>query len=77
MADGNQLVTGLVVGALAGAVAGLLLAPKAGKESRHIVAARAGEARLKAGQYVTSLRERMRRGQSQEESLNDHVSEIG
>ncbi len=75
MADRNQLVTGLIAGAVVGAVAGLLLAPKTGKETRQIVVGRAGEIREKAGQYATSLRERMRRGQSGEESSDDHVSE--
>ena len=77
MADGNQLVTGIIAGALIGAIAGLLLAPKAGKESRQMVAARAVEAREKAGQYITTLRERIRRGQGGEQSSDYHVSDIG
>ena len=77
MAERNQFVTGLIAGVVVGAVAGLLLAPKTGKESRQIVVARAGEVRGKADQYATSVRERMRRGQSGEESAHDHVIEIG
>ena len=77
MADRNQFVTGLIAGAVVGAVAGLLLTPKVGKEARQIVAARAGEVRQKAGQYATSVLERMRRGQSGEESSDDRVSEVG
>lgn len=76
MAERNQFVTGLIAGVVVGAVAGLLLAPKTGKETRQIVVARAGEVRGKAGQYATSVRERMRRGQSGEESAHDKVSEI-
>ncbi len=77
MADRNHFFTGLIAGAVVGAVAGLLLAPKSGKETRQIVVKRAGEVRGKAGQFATSVRERMRRGQSGEESSRDHVSEIG
>ena len=77
MIDTNQLFTGLIAGVVVGAVAGLLLAPKTGKESRQIVVARAGEVRGMAGQYATSVRERMRRGQHEEESSDDQVSEIG
>ena len=76
MADRNQLVTGLIAGAVVGAVAGLLLAPKTGKEAREIVVARAGEARQKAGQYATSLRERIRRGQSDEESSDEQRTSV-
>ncbi len=71
MADRNQFFTGLIAGAAGGAVAGLLLAPKSGKETRQIVVARAGEVRVKAGQYATSVRERLRRGQRGEESANE------
>ena len=45
MVKTNKLVTGLIAGAALGAVAGLLFAPKPGKESRQIVAARADELR--------------------------------
>ena len=64
----NQLFTGLIAGVVAGAVASLLLAPKTGKETRQFVVARAGEVRGKAGRYATSVRERLRRGQSGAES---------
>ena len=52
----NKLVTAVVAGAAAGAVAGLMFAPKTGKETRHIVSNRAGEARHKTGHYVDTLR---------------------
>ena len=77
MADRNQMVTGLIAGAVVGAVAGLLLAPKAGTEARGIVATRAGEVRQKAGHYATSVVERIRGRQSGEEYSDDHQSEIG
>ena len=63
MVDRNQLLTGLIAGVVVGAVTSLLLAPKTGKETRQIVVARAGEVRGKAGQYATSVREKLRRGQ--------------
>ena len=47
MATTNKMVTGLIAGAAMGAVAGLLFAPKSGKESRQIVAARANKLRYK------------------------------
>ena len=47
MAKTNKMVTGLIAGAAMGAVAGLLFAPKSGKESRQIVAARANKLRNK------------------------------
>ena len=56
MAYKNKLVTAVVAGAAAGAVAGLMFAPKTGKETRHIVTTRAGEARHKTGHYVDTLR---------------------
>jgi gas vesicle protein len=61
MAYKNKLVTAVVAGAAAGAVAGLMFAPKTGKETRHIVATRAGEARHKTGHYVDTLRQKLHR----------------
>ncbi len=61
MTNRNKLVTTVVAGAAAGAVAGLMFAPKTGKETRHIVSTRAGEARHKTEHYVGSLRQRIRR----------------
>ena len=66
MADRDQLFAGLIVGAAVGAIVGLLLAPQTGKETRQIVTARAGEARAKASQIATFVRERI-----------GHVGEIG
>ncbi len=74
MTSGNRFLAGLIAGALAGAVAGLLLAPKPGKETRHVVVTRAGELREKAGNYVGTLRAKIRREGTAEnlEESSDH-----
>ena len=72
----NKFVSGLIAGAVVGIVAALLLAPKPGKDARHVVATRAGELREKAGGYVGSLREKVRRGGNLEkagELTNGHA----
>lgn len=61
MAFRNKLVTAVVGGAAAGAVAGLMFAPKTGKETRHVVSTRAGEARHKTEHYIGSLRRRVKK----------------
>ena len=76
MTDRNKVVTGLIVGALIGTVAGMLFAPKPGKETRHVVAGKAGEWRVKAGDYVGTLRQRIRRGaetNGAEELTHEHL----
>ena len=76
MTNGNKMVTGLIAGALLGTIVGLLLAPKPGKEARQIVTTRAVEFRQKAGDYVGTLREKIRKGGAVDninESSNDHV----
>jgi hypothetical protein len=60
MARGGSLLVGLIVGALAGAAAGLLLAPKAGKETRKIIWDKSGE-------YAGTFRDKLRRCVSSEE----------
>ena len=80
MAKPNNLITGIITGALVGTVIGLLFAPKTGKETRDIVATRAGVIRQKAGDYVGNLRDKMRRGSSledSEETSNNHVDIAG
>ncbi len=57
------LVTGLLVGALAGVAVGLLAAPRTGKESRETL-------RHKAGDYAGTLRERFQRGGAPEHANN-------
>ena len=80
MTKRNSLIVGLLTGAAAGAVAGLLLAPKTGKENRQIIAARATQAKQKVGDYVGSLRQRVRREQapeSAEEDSDNHLEVAG
>ena len=84
MVKTNTLVTGLIAGAALGAVAGLLFAPKPGKESRQIVAARADELRNKADglrgkavEYVDAMRSRRKSKENQPvlaEATNGHVN---
>ena len=76
MVTRNKFLNGLIAGAAAGAVAGLLFAPKPGRETRRIVVTRAGEMRQKAGGYVGSLRQRVRKGgniQAVEEAPTEQV----
>ena len=63
MSNRNKLVTAVVAGAAAGAVAGLMFAPKTGKETRRIVSTRAAEARHKTSHYAGKLRQRIRRAE--------------
>ena len=56
MTTSQKIIGGLTVGALLGTAAGLLIAPRTGKETRHIVATRAGDLRHKAAHYLGSLR---------------------
>jgi len=77
MSIGSKLVTGLFAGAAMGAVAGLLFAPKPGKETRHIVAARASELRDKADGYIDAMRSWKENRESRPvlaESSNGHVN---
>ena len=76
MVSRNKFVTGLIAGAAVGTAAGLLFAPRPGKDTRQEVAARASDLRQKAGSYVGTMRQRMRKvgsGQASEASSNDHV----
>ena len=84
MVNTNKLVTGLIAGAALGSVAGLLFAPKPGKQSRQIVAARADELRNKAdgirdkaAGYVDAMRSRRQSKENQPvlaEATNGHVN---
>ena len=77
MVNTNKLVTGLIAGAALGAVAGLLFAPKPGKQSRQIVAARADGIRDKAAGYVDAMRSRRQSKENQPvlaEATNGHVN---
>ena len=80
----NRILLGLIAGAAAGAavgvVAGLLLAPKTGKETRQMVAARATQVTQKARDYVGTLRELIRTEQAPEgaeEDSDNHVEVAG
>ena len=53
MTTGNKFVVGLAVGALAGALTGMLLAPKSGKETRKVIKTRAGELGSRTRQLVS------------------------
>ena len=76
MTKGNNVITGLIAGAFIGTAVGLLVAPKPGKETREMVATRAGEWRTKAGDYVGTLRQKIRRdaqANGVEELSDEHV----
>ena len=75
MTEWNKLFSGIIFGALAGAVAGLLLAPKRGKETRQIVAIRAVDLREKAGNAVGTLRQRIRKGELDPAAADGHNNE--
>ena len=80
MAKPNNLITGVITGAVVGTVVGLLFAPKTGKETRDIVATRAGVMRQRAGDYVGNLREKIRRErgfEGSEYASNNHVEVAG
>ena len=80
MAKPNNLITGIITGAVVGTLVGLLYAPKPGRETRDIVATRAGVMRQRAGDYVGNLREKIRRGRSlegSEDASNNHVEVAG
>ena len=80
MSKGNRFVVGLISGAVIGAAAGLLLAPKTGEETRHIVAERATQAKQKAGDFVGTLRQRVRQDkapQGTEETSENHTGITG
>ncbi len=56
----NRFILGFAAGAAIGAAAALLITPKTGKETRHIVTDGAGQVRRKAGYYWGSLRQKIR-----------------
>ena len=55
----KQRLTTFVLGGVAGALAGILLAPKSGKEFRGSIASRAGEARERGRESYFEAQERM------------------
>jgi gas vesicle protein len=72
MTKTNSLLTGLVAGALLGAVAGLLVAPKAGKETRTIVGTKAAEVRSRAEDYFGNIKDRVRREREETQEHSDN-----
>ena len=61
MAKTNNFLTGLLAGAVVGAVAGLILAPKPGRETRELVDSRISGFRSRAGYYVENIQGRFNR----------------
>ena len=59
MAKGNRMVTGFILGAVAGAAVGLMIAPKAGKETREMLRQRAGKVQHRAGEALGALRSKI------------------
>jgi gas vesicle protein len=72
MTKTNSLLTGLVAGALLGAVAGLLAAPKAGKETRTTVGTKAAEIRSRAEDYFGNIKDRVRREREETQEHSDN-----
>ena len=70
----HKLLYGLGTGIIIGTAAGLLLAPKTGKETRKIVAERAGTIRSRT---AGTLRQAMNRRKSQlVEASPDYAAEV-
>ena len=69
MTNRNQVVTGIIAGALLGSAVGLLFAPKAGRETREIVGTRSTAIKTKAGDYFSVIRNKLKRAEEME-SLN-------
>ena len=58
----EKFIYGLGTGVIIGTAAGMLLAPKTGRETRNLVAARAGGLRQKATLHLGNLRRRKANG---------------
>ena len=71
MSRSNKFVTGLLAGAIVGAVAGLILAPKPGRDTRDIVGARTNQFRNRAEFYIGNLKERFKK-EPVGEAFEDH-----
>ena len=69
MTTRNQLMTGIVAGALVGTALGMLFAPKTGKETRQVLALKTGAMKTKAGDYITTIRNKVKKGE-EVETLN-------
>ena len=75
MARHEKFVYGLGTGVIIGAAAGLLLAPKTGKETRQMVAGRAGGLRQKATLYLGNLRRQKVNGREADADKEEVPSE--
>ncbi len=71
MSRSNKFVTGLFAGAIVGAVAGLIMAPKPGRDTRDIVGARSIQFRNRAEYYIGNLKERFKK-EPVGEAFEDH-----
>ncbi len=71
MSRSNKFVTGLLAGAIVGAVAGLVMAPKPGRDTRDIVGARSIQFRNRAEYYIGNLKERFKK-EPVGEAFEDH-----
>ena len=69
MTTRNQLMTGIVTGALVGTALGMLFAPKTGKETRQVLALKTNAMKTKAGDYITTIRNKVKKGE-EIENLN-------
>ena len=72
MSTSNKFVTGLLAGAIVGAVAGLILAPKPGRDTRDIVGVRTNQVRNWADLYIGNLKDRFKK-EPVGESFEDHL----
>ena len=55
--SGTNFAIGFLIGAIAGVAIGFLYAPKSGKETRAMLAEKAGELKEKAGEVTEKARE--------------------
>ena len=78
MALDKQKLSTFVLGGVAGALAGILLAPRSGRELRGAMASRAGEARERGRESYFEARERAREraAEVREPSLRDEELDI-
>ncbi len=78
MSKSNTLVGGLCIGAALGAIAGLALAPKPGKETREMVSNRTRQLANRKDYVVEGLSRRFKNGkesqQIEEEVIAEHAA---
>ena len=64
MTKNEKFLAGLVAGVVAGGVAAMLLAPKPGKDTRRVVGKGTAAAARRAGHYIGSVKNRIRKNRS-------------